>query len=127
MFQIRLMTWNRIRLDLARTTDFPQGSADIAYLLDLPLGEDSRLDEKQLRAEPERARVLRSLPDAPDLVGYLVRASDGWAFSYAPGERDDESVFHLETHAIRPGEYLTLTESDGRRLPLRVTSVQALG
>ena len=121
------MTWSRIRLDLARTADFPQGSAGISYLLDLPLNEDGRIDVNRVRKEPERARVLRSLPNAPDLTGYVLRAPSGWVFSYAPGERDDENVFHLETHAIRPGEYLTLTESDGRQLPLRVASVQPLG
>ena len=50
----------------------------------------------------------------------------GWAFSYRPGEDDDEQVFHLENHPIRIGEYLTLTEPDGERLPFRVASLQSL-
>ena len=36
--------------------------------------------------------------------------------SYEPGEEDDERIFHLETHPIREGEYITLTEPDGRQL-----------
>ena len=39
------------------------------------------------------------------------------------GKEDDETVFHLETHPMRIGEYITLTEPDGSRLPFRVTSL----
>jgi hypothetical protein len=46
--------------------------------------------------------------------------------SYEPGEEDDETVFHLETHPLRIGEYVTLTEPDGTRLPFRVASLKQL-
>jgi hypothetical protein len=52
----------------------------------------------------------------------VIRTGRGWAFSYRPGEEDDEALYHLESHALRQGDYVTLTQSDGDRLPFRVAS-----
>jgi len=43
----------------------------------------------------------------------------------APGEEDDEILFRLDAHSIRPGSYLTLTEPDGERLPFIVKALAA--
>jgi hypothetical protein len=118
------MNWKSIRLELARTPDHPAGSASRAYLLRLPLAEDGLIDGDAIRHDPARATVRRFWPSQPDLSGYVVPTRRGWAFSYRPGEEDDEPIFHLETHPIRPGEYLTVTEPDGQRLPFRVASVR---
>jgi len=118
------MNWKSIRLELARTSDFPQGSASRAYLLRLPLADDGRIDEAALSKAPAMATVRRFWPNEPDMAGYVIRTPRGWAFSYELGEDDDEAVFHLETHRIRLGEYLTLTEPDGRELPFRIASVE---
>lgn len=120
------MNWNSIRLELARTPDFPQGSPNRSYLLSLPLGEDGLIDETSFHAAPARATVHRFWPNEPDLSGYVIRTADGWAFSYKIGEEDDETVFHLESHPVRPGEYITLTEPDGRRLPFRVAEMKRI-
>lgn len=117
------MNWKCIRLELARTPDFPEGSASRAYLLRLPLDRDGHIDAAAIAAEPGQATVRRFWPSEPDMIGYVIHTPDGWAFSYEPGEADDEAVFHLETHAIRIGEYVTLTEPDGRKLPFRVASL----
>lgn len=120
------MKWKNIRLELARTKDFPDGSPSRAYLLRLPLGEDGLIDEPSLKAAPARATVRRFWPNEADMSGYVIRTPGGWAFSYEPGEEDDEAVFHLETHPLRQGEYITLTEPDGQRLPFRVASLTTL-
>ena len=120
------MNWQSIRLELARTPDFPRGSASRAYLLHLPLNDRGLIDEPSRELCPGRATVRRFWPNEADLSGYVIRRNDGWAFSYMPGEEDDEPIFHLENHPIRLGEYLTLTEPDGRRLPFRVASVKDL-
>jgi hypothetical protein len=120
------MNWQSIRLELARTPDFPVGSASRAYLLHLPLDESGLIDEALRESLPGRATVRRFWPNEPDLSGYVIRRKDGWAFSYAPGDEDDETIFHLENHPIRLGEYLTLTEPDGRRLPFRVANIKGL-
>ena len=36
-----------------------------------------------------------------------------WAFSYVPGEDDDEPIFRFDSHVFAPGEYATITEHDG--------------
>lgn len=110
------------RLDLARSAAFPDGSAAHSYLLRLPLDPNDRVDAAALRAEPARATVLRVWPDEPERHGYLRHGRKGWVFSYAPGEADDEAVFHLETHPIRVGAYLTITEQDGTSLGFKVAS-----
>lgn len=120
------MNWKSIRLELARTTDYPQGSASRAYLLHLPLDAHGLIDERTLRKAPARATVHRFWPNERDMAGYVIQTPQGWALSYRPGEEDDEAVFHLETHPIRLGEYVTLTEPDGRQLPFRVANVSAL-
>ena len=120
------MNWKSIRLELARTKEFPGGSASRAYLLRLPLDSSGLIDEEALGHAPALATVHRHWPNEPDLSGYVVRTPNGWALSYEPGEDDDETVFHLETHPIRVGEYITLTEPDGRRLPFRVASLKQL-
>ncbi len=120
------MNWKSIRLELARTPDFPQGSASRAYLLHLPLDPEGLIDEGTLEKSPARATVHRFWPNERDRAGYVIRTQHGWALSYEPGEEDDENVFHLETHPIRLGEYVTLTEPDGSRLPFRVASLKAL-
>jgi hypothetical protein len=117
------MNWKCIRLELARTTDFPEGSASRAYLLRLPLGEDGHIDERAIAAEPNQATVRRFWPSQPDMIGHVIRTPNGWALSYEAGEADDGTVFHVETHPIRLGEHLAVTEPDGRTLLFRVASV----
>ena len=121
-----VMIWKSIRLELARTSEFPEGSASRAYLLRLPLDEDGLIDERALASSPALATVHRFWPNEPDRSGYVIRTALGWAMSYEPGEEDDETVFHLETHPIRLGEYITLTEPDGSRLPFRVASLKQI-
>ncbi|MDZ7588119.1 MAG: hypothetical protein U5J78_02765 [Parasphingorhabdus sp.] len=114
------MTWKTIRLDLARTAEYPSGSAAHAYVLRLPLGDDDRICAEALAHPDESPRVRRLWPNEPDKNGVVIPKGDGWAFSYEPGDEDDEYLFHLENRPIRVGEYLTITEADGEKLPFRV-------
>ncbi|ETI60242.1 hypothetical protein C100_19345 [Sphingobium sp. C100] len=119
------MTWTTIRLELARTPAFPNGSAARSYVLRLPLGRDGLIDEQEYRQRPELATVRRFWPNEADQHGTLLRTSDGWALSYAPGEEDDERIYRLDAHKLAPGSYLTLTEPDGARLPFLVKGLAA--
>jgi hypothetical protein len=115
--------WKIAHLELARTPDYPDGSPGRTYTLRLPLDEAGLIDEEAVARHPELATVRRAWPDEPDRRGYIVRKPNGWAFSYAIGDEDDEGVYHLEAHPMRAGDYITLTEPDGERLPFRVISV----
>jgi hypothetical protein len=118
------VTWYSIRLELARTAEYPNGSASRCYLLRLPINANGLIEEGALEEEPARATVRRFWPNEADLSGYVIRTPRGWAFSYRPGADDDETVFHLESHPLRLGEYVTLTEPDGQQLPFRVASLK---
>ena len=113
-------------MELGIVPQFPQGSPHRYYLLRIPLKTGCHIDEDAVRASPKRATVRRFWPSQADLRGYVVKTSKGWAFSYDPTRRDDESIFDMGTGPIRVGECITLTEPDGERLPFSVTSVQPL-
>lgn len=112
--------WNIVRLELARTPEFPEGSASRAYILRVPLDASGLIDEAALVKRPAMATVRRFWPNERDQSGYLIRHGKGWAFSYAIGDDDDEKVSHLESHPLRTGDYVTVTEPDGISLPFRV-------
>lgn len=120
------MTWYSIRLDLSRSPEFPEGSADHCYLIQAPLDAAGMIDAAAVRVAPDRAKVLRSWPDEAERTGHLAHRRRQWLFSYMPGEDDDETVFHLETHALRIGDYITVTERDGEQLCFRVVRCDAL-
>ncbi|TXC69256.1 hypothetical protein FSZ31_10120 [Sphingorhabdus soli] len=117
------MQWQSIRLELARTEEFPQGSASRAYLVHLPLNNDGTVDLDELDRSRPSATVRRFWPNERDISGYVIRTENGWAFSYRVGDDDDEQLYHLETHRIVEGEYLTIHEPDGSTLPFRVARI----
>jgi hypothetical protein len=119
--------WNLVRLELARTPEFPDGSASRAYMLRVPLDGTGLIDAAALAKQPAMATVRRFWPNEPDQTGHLLRNGSGWMFSYAMGDEDDELVYHLEDHPLRIGEYVTLTEPDGVRYPFRVVRSMADG
>ena len=119
--------WHLVRLELARTAEFPQGSASRAYMLRVPLDDGGFVDRAALARRPGLATVRRFWPNEPDQTGHLIRSGKAWVFSYEIGEGDDERLYHLEDHPLRTGEYVTLTEPDGSRLPFRVVRSQADG
>lgn len=121
-----MSTWNIVKLELARTDEFPSGSASRSYLIRIPLDDQGLIDEEARAADPSRATIRRFWPNERDQSGYILKAKNGWVFSYAVGEEDDEDLFHLENHPIRRGEYITVAEPDGDRLPYRIASVSPI-
>lgn len=119
--------WNLVRLELARTPVFPEGSASRAYMLRAPLDANGLIDEAELARRPEMATVRRFWPNEADQTGYLMRNAKGWTFSYARGDEDDETFYHLDDHPLRVGNYVTITEPDGEHCPFRVVSSLADG
>jgi hypothetical protein len=119
--------WNLVRLELARTADFPHGSASRAFMLRVPLDEQGLIDGAALARRPGMATVRRFWPNEADQTGHLVRNGKGWVFSYAVGEGDDEKLYHLQDHPLRVGDYVTLSEPDGSSFPFRVVRSQADG
>ena len=116
------MTWKIIRLELARTPEFPHGSPAHAYVLRLLIDDNGVLEKRILQHPDEDPVVRRFWPGEVERKGVVIPKGRGWVFSYAPGEADDEALFHLENHPVQVGQYLTITEADGEELPFKVVS-----
>lgn len=119
------MSLKTIRLELARTKEFPEGSPRHGYEFVLPLDNAGHIDVKTWRVEKANCTVRRFWGEEDPEEGYVVHTHHRtWAFSYAPGEEDDEPFFRFEDHVFKVGEYVSLTGHDGETHPFRVVSVR---
>ncbi|MBS0222411.1 MAG: hypothetical protein JSR91_16910 [Proteobacteria bacterium] len=117
------MGLKKIRLELARTPDFPDGSSECGYELTAPLTRSGKLDPKQWMQDKDKCAVRRFWKEAEDEHGRLTHHRGGtWAFSYKP-EDEDEPIFRFDKHKFAPGEYVSVTERDGIARPFRVIEV----
>lgn len=118
------MNLKRVRLELARNPEFPEGSPNHGYEFHVPLTDDGRADEAALASDAQLCTVVRFWGEEEPEHGQIVRRADGsWAFSYEPGEADDEPIFRLSDHVFRQNEYVTITEHDGVARTFRVAWV----
>ena len=122
------MALKRVRLELARSHDFPSGSHERGYDFIAPLDNDGHLDAAEWRKERERCRVKRFWAGEPAEVGKLVHKRKGaWAFDYNPkSDDDDEPGFKFDQHRFVPGEYVSITEHDGVQRTFFVRAVVEL-
>ena len=119
------MTLKHIRLELARTRDFPEGSALFGYEFTAPLDDAGLLDPIGWKKMHQACTVRRFWGDASDEHGLLKHRQDGkWVFTYKPGDDDDEPVFRFDHHRFALGEYVSVTEHDGVSRPFKVTFVK---
>jgi hypothetical protein len=122
------MTLMRIRLELARDSDFPNGSRERGYEFAAPLDDNGRLVASEWKHHRDRCRVRRFWPGQPTEIGHLVHKPGGaWAFDYDPAKNsDDEAGFKLSSHTFAAGEYVSFKEHDGKLRTFRVASVSDL-
>ncbi len=119
------MTFKRVRLELARTKGFAEGSSTHGYEFVVPLNDDGHLDPEEWKAAKDRCSVRRFWEGEDDRVGELHHTRHRtWAFSYAPGEDDDEPIFKFDRHLFAEGEYVSITEHDGVTRPFRVAWIR---
>ena len=107
------MTWKRIRIEVARSPDFPEGSPRHGYEMVLPLRPDGRIDEKTLKAAPEVATVHRFWEGDGDSVGQILHQGGKWMISYSEGDADDEALHRFADHQFREGEYVSVRAPEG--------------
>jgi hypothetical protein len=122
------MTLKRIRLELARDPQFPDGSHERGYEFAAPLDASGHLSAEEWKAARERCRVKRFWPGEHTEIGHLVHKRGGaWAFDYNPAtSSDDETGFKLSSHRFAPGEYVSFKEHDGHLRTFRVVAVADL-
>ena len=112
--------WNLVRLELAKTPEFPEGSASRAYMLRVPLDINGLIDDAELASETNMATERRFCPNEPDQTGHI-------ALSCAIGDDDEPMSYHLELQPLHVGGYVHLTGPDGIALPFRVVRRQLNG
>jgi len=116
----------KIRLNLARTKEFPQGSAHHGYEFTAPLDESGHIDAAMWKKERQHCRVRRFWGGEEEEIGHLVHKPGGsWAFHYdIEGEDDDEAGYRFGAHAFHPGEYVSIKDEDGDLYTFQVVTVQ---
>jgi hypothetical protein len=122
------MPLSRIVMRLARNpgTEFAGGDDHRGYALTAPLTGEGRLDEVAYSKSRDRCVVRRFAPDEDPVDGRLARRGQRWFFDYDEGDSaDDEPVYRLGEHRFAVGEYVTVTDEDGRPLTYKVVEVQA--
>lgn len=121
----------RIRLNLARSKEFPSGSTRHGYEFVAPLDSSGHIDPVVWRKQREHCRVRRFWGDEDEEVGFLVHKPGGkeharWVFDYdATAEEDDEAGYRFGSHAFRPGEYVSIRDEDGEMHTFQVVSVES--
>jgi hypothetical protein len=123
----------RIRLNLARSKEFPAGSARRGYEFVAPLDASGHIDPELWRKHREHCRVRRFWDDEPDQLGHVVYRAGGkdhgrWLFTYEGMEvDDDEAGYRFGAHAFVPGEYVSIRDEDGDLHTFQVVTVQPAG
>jgi hypothetical protein len=121
----------RVRLELARDPEFPDGSRDHGYDVIVPLDNAGHLSPSGWKVDRDHCRVRRFWGHDAELIGHVVHKPGGtggtWAFHYdirpSLGAQNDETGFHFETHLFKPGEYVSIREQDGVLRTFRVQAV----
>ena len=119
--------FRRIRLELARSAENPEGDPETCYVIAAPLDESDHIDAAAWKLHREACRVTCIRPGANDIRGHLVHRPGGsWAFHYdVTRDAPDEAGFHFEQEMFRQGEYVSLRKA-GALHTYRVASVTQL-
>ena len=121
----------RIRLQLARSKQFPSGSTHHGYEFVAPIDDSGHIDPRLWHQYKEHCRVRRFWQGEDEQIGRLVHKPGGaeharWVFDYDAGsDDDDESGYRFGAHRFSPGEYVSIRDEDGDMHTFQVTSVQS--
>ncbi|HYG87722.1 MAG TPA: hypothetical protein VD978_15790 [Azospirillum sp.] len=119
------MPLKKIRLELARTREFPEGSSEHGYEFTAPLRADGQLDADEWRTSRGKCKVHRFWRGEDDQRGMLIHRGQRWAFHYEDGDdEDEEAIFRFDRHHLVEGEYVSIIEPDGEQRTFRIVSVR---
>jgi hypothetical protein len=120
--------FKRIRLNLARSKEFPSGSTRHGYEFVAPLDAAGHIDPAQWHKHRENCRVRRFW-NGEEEHGQLAHKPGGaeharWVFDYGnSGETDEEAGYRFGSHVFRLGEYVTIGDEHRELHTFRVVSV----
>jgi hypothetical protein len=121
----------RIRLNLARSKEFPVGSPGHGYEFVAPLDAKGHIDPQLWRKYRQHCGVRRFWNGADVEIGRLVHKPGGaeharWVFDYDDSSTDDdEAGYRFGAHAFAPGEYVSIRDDEGELHTFRVALVEA--
>lgn len=119
----------RIRLELARSKDHPNGSSRCGYEFVAPLDRQGHVDVEAWKELREHCRVRRFWEGDDEKMGRVVHKPGGaegatWTFDYDDTRLDDdEAGYRFGSHAFAPGEYVTVRDQTDTHT-FRVISVE---
>jgi hypothetical protein len=125
--------FKRIRLNLARSKEFPQGSSRHGYEFVAPFDSNGHIDAQVWKKHRDHCRVRRFWEGEEDEHGLLVHQPGGkehgrWMFDYdQTADTDDESGYRFGTHVFRPGEYVSIRNDEGEMHTFQVVTVEHAG
>lgn len=111
--------FKRVRVEMARTPAFPDGSAAHGYDIIAPMSDDGYLDPQVWKAHPELCSVRRFWQGEPDRFGLLEHRAGGmggatWIIDYEEDRSDDdEAGYRFDYKRFVPGEYVTIRDMHG--------------
>ena len=120
----------RIRLNLARSKEFPAGSAQHGYDFVAPIDARGHIDPQLWQEFRDHCRVRRFWHGADEQIGRVVHKPGGaeharWVFDYdANRVDDDESGYRFGAHAFLPGEYVSISNGEGELHTFKVMTVE---
>lgn len=122
------MSLSRIVMRLARNpgTEFADGDDHRGYTLTAPLTADGKIDEAALKALKGGAAVRHFMPDEDAVEGKLGRRGERWFFDFGDEAEGEEPLYRLGEHTFAVGEYVSITDEDGRLLTYKVTDIAAV-
>lgn len=125
------MGLKKIRLELARTPNHPEGSSNYGYEFVAPLDAAGHIDLDGYHHNRKRCTVHRFWAGQPDEHGLLHHTRGGtrggrWVFDYDDDSDDDEPLFKLDRHVFAEGEYLSITEHDGVQRTFRIAWIKPI-
>jgi hypothetical protein len=126
--------FKRIRLNLARSREFPAGSNRHGYEFVAPLDANGHIDPVQWQKHRENCGVRRFWGGEEE-HGRLVHKPGGaehsrWVFDYSGTadegkDEEEEAGYRFASHAFRSGEYVSIRGEDGELHTFQVVSVEA--
>ena len=120
------MSLKRVRIELARTPEFPEGRSDCGYEFNAPLDRMGKIDTEGWARARNQCSVLRFWHNTMDEHGCLVHhRGHRWAFAW-PGGDGEETIHRLDKHTFKVDEYVSVSGHDGVPRPFRIVSVESL-
>jgi hypothetical protein len=120
----------RIRLELARSKEFPLGSPRHGSEFVAPIDSKGQIDPRLWQKYQKHCGVRRFWNGADEEFGRLRHKPGGaeharWVFDYnARTTDDDEAGYRFGAHAFAPGEYVSIDGHEGGSHTFKVVSVE---